>query len=55
MKSPSRIAGIFLKGLASRNPSGGGAPGPATRFSTSIPFSAAITSTLRTNGDRLEP
>ena len=55
VNAPSRSAGILPKGLASMNSGVGATPGPNTRFSTSIPFSAATTSTLRTKGDRLEP
>ncbi len=46
-KSPSLKAGILRKGLASRNSGSGVGPMPG-RFSTSMPFSEAKASTLRT-------
>ena len=53
-KSPSRNAGIFRNGLAERK-SGSVDPSPIGLVSTSMPFSAAKASTLRTKGDIEDP
>src|SRR5690349_22447044 len=54
-KSPSMKAGIFLKGLAARNCGSSLVVGLMERCCSGMFFSAANTSTLRTNGETVTP